>query len=145
MCITRYSLGHRLFCVVRLYELHHESPGYYSIGATWEWHHGYVTWSYLMATLWLHYGYAMAIAMAAVSGRREAVLWLSCQPGENKRICSSYGSLSLLLASQIAPCLPWVQQTMQTLNRISKTTVVVSMICKTHRRGVTSKCWSGSE
>ena len=92
-------LVNRLPCTVRLYELHHESPGYYSTGGTREWHHGYVTWSYLMTTLWLHYGYAMAIAMAAVSGRREAVLWLSCQPGENKHICNSCGSSSLLPVS----------------------------------------------
>ena len=37
-------------------------------------------------------GYAVAAAMAAASARREAVLWLPCQPGENKHVCSSYGS-----------------------------------------------------
>ena len=54
-------------------------------------------WSYIGATLWwcymrLFYGsviYAVAAAMAAVSARREAVLWLPCQPGENKRVCNS--------------------------------------------------------
>ena len=49
--------------------------------------------------LWLCYGYVVAAATAAVSARREAVLWLPCQPGENKRVCSSYGSSSLLPAS----------------------------------------------
>ena len=31
----------------------------------------------------------MAAAMAVASAMREAVLWLPCQPGENKSICSS--------------------------------------------------------
>ena len=37
--------------------------------------------------------------MAAVSARREAVLWLLCQPRKNKHTFSSYGSSSLLSAS----------------------------------------------
>ena len=37
-----------------------------------------------MASLWLCYGYVMAAAMAALSARREVVLWLPCQLGENK-------------------------------------------------------------
>ena len=45
--------------------------------------------------LWLHYGYVMAAALA----RREAVLWLPCQPGGNKHVCSSYGSWCLLPTS----------------------------------------------
>ena len=48
---------------------------------------------------WLYYGYVMGAATAAVSVRREAVLWLPCQPGENKRVCSSYSSLNLLPAT----------------------------------------------
>ena len=32
------------------------------------------------------------------------------QPGENKHVCSSYSSLSFLLATPLAPCLPWAQQ-----------------------------------
>ena len=35
---------------------------------------------------WLRYGYVMAVAMSQ----------LPCQPGENKRVCTSYGSSSLL-------------------------------------------------
>ena len=38
---------------------------------------------------WLHYGYVMAVAMAAASAGREAMLQLPCHPGENKRVCSS--------------------------------------------------------
>ena len=45
-----------------------------------------------MAMSWLRYGYVIAAAMAAASARREAVLWLPCQPGEDKRVCSSGGS-----------------------------------------------------
>ena len=45
-----------------------------------------------MAVLWLHYGYVVAAAAADAATSREAVLWLLCQPGENKRVCSSYGS-----------------------------------------------------
>ena len=51
------------------------------------------------AMLWLRYGYVVAAATAAASARREAALWLPCQSGENKRVCSSYSSLSLLPAS----------------------------------------------
>ena len=42
MHIMRYSLGHKLLCAVRLYELHHESHGCCCIGATLEQPHGYV-------------------------------------------------------------------------------------------------------
>ena len=49
--------------------------------------------------LWLRYGYVMAAATAIASDRRQAVLWLPCQPGENKHVCSSYDSLHLLPAS----------------------------------------------
>ena len=67
-------------------------------------------------TLWLHCGYVMAAAMAASllpasSARREAVLWLPCQPGENTCVCSSYCSLSLHPASDFLHGLPWVQHT----------------------------------
>ena len=89
----RYLLGHGL-CAVHLYELHHESPGSCYTGATLEQYHGYV-----MALLWLHFGYAVAATMAAVSARREAVLWLPFQPGENKHVCSSFVSPHLLPAS----------------------------------------------
>ena len=49
-------------------------------------------WSGIMVMLRLCYGYVMA----AVSAKKEAVLWLPCQPGENKHICSSYSSSGLL-------------------------------------------------
>ena len=55
-----------------------------------------------MATLWLHYDYVMAAAMATVSARRKAVLRPRCQPGEKKCVCSSYGSSCLLPASSRA-------------------------------------------
>ena len=44
-----------------------------------------------MALLWLLYGSVVAAATIAASARTEAVLWLPCQPGENKRVCSCYG------------------------------------------------------
>ena len=34
-------------------------------------------------TFCLRYGYVMAAAMAAASARREALLWLLCQPGDD--------------------------------------------------------------
>ena len=49
--------------------------------------------------LWLRYGYVMANATATESDRRQVVLWLPCQPGENKHMCSSSDSLRLLPAS----------------------------------------------
>ena len=52
-----------------------------------------------MATLLLHYGYVTAATTAPVSARREAVLCLSCQLGENKCVFRSYGSSYLLLVS----------------------------------------------
>ena len=65
--------------------------------------------------LWLHYDYVVTAAMVAESARRDAVLRLPCQPGENKCVCSSYGSLSLLPVSKLMPCLPWVQGAVQTI------------------------------
>lgn len=70
MHVTKYSLDHELFCVVRLYDLHHESTGYCSIGATLERHHDYVIYKVM---LWLHYGYPVATATVAGSAKREAV------------------------------------------------------------------------
>ena len=52
-----------------------------------------------MAPLWLRFGYVVAAAVAAMSARREAVLWLPFQPGENKHVHSSCGSPNLLPAS----------------------------------------------
>ena len=42
--------------------------------------------------LWLRYGYVVAAATIAASAKTEAVSWLPCQPGENKRVCGCYGS-----------------------------------------------------
>ena len=67
-----------------------------------------------MTLLWLHYGYVVAVAMAAESARRETVIWLPCQTGENKPVCSSMAP-RVSFQPQLAPCLPWVQQTMQTV------------------------------
>ena len=54
----------------------------------------------IMITLYrLCYGCVVAAAMAAASARRETMLWLPCQPGENKCVCISYGSSHLLPAS----------------------------------------------
>ena len=59
------------------------------------------------------YGYVMVIFWL--------LLWLLHQPGERlcygclvsqgrlNCVCSSYGSLSLLPASELVPCLPWIQ------------------------------------
>ena len=44
-----------------------------------------------------------------IRASRKAVLRLPCQPGENKHVCSSYSSSSLLPASQLTPCLLGVQ------------------------------------
>ena len=75
------------------YELHHESPDCCCIGYI-----GAASW---LCYVRLCYGYIVVVAasMAAASARRETVLWLPHQPGENKRVCSSYGSLSLFTAS----------------------------------------------
>ena len=35
-----------------------------------------------MTLLWLHYGYVVAVAMAAASASRETAIWLLCQTGE---------------------------------------------------------------
>ena len=38
------------------------------------------------------------------------LLWLLHQPGQNKHACISYSSSSLLPASLLTPCLPWIRQ-----------------------------------
>ena len=86
--------------------------------------------------LWLCYGYVMSI-MTASSARREAVLWLPCQLGENKCVCSSDGFSSILPASLFKPCLSFVQQTVcrvrynktiDITNRISNTLLSIDII-----------------
>ena len=52
-------------------QLRHESPGCCCTGTTLEQQHGYAIWGYVMAPLWLGYGYVVAAAMAAVPARRE--------------------------------------------------------------------------
>ena len=77
--------------------------------STLEWHRGYVIWGYVMAI------YVVAAATDAASARREAVLWLPCQLGENIHVCSSYGPSSLLPTSYLKPCLSWIQQIVWTV------------------------------
>ena len=72
MCITSYRLGDGLLCVVCPSELHQESPG---AAATLEPYHGYVIWGYAVATLLLHYGYAVTAA------RRDAVFGYHASQG----------------------------------------------------------------
>ena len=69
MHVTTYSLDHELLCVVCLYDLHHESTGYCSIGATL----GDIMIMLYKVMLWLRYGYPVAAATAAGSAKREAV------------------------------------------------------------------------
>ena len=47
----------------------------------------------------LCYSYVAAAATAAASARKEAVLWPPYQPGEDQRVCSSYGFSRFLPAS----------------------------------------------
>ena len=93
MRVIRYSLGHGLVSGLSLYELHHESTGCCCIGATLE--HILVMQSEFISRL--HYGYLMVILCPLLwLRRRNTVLWLPCQPGENKSVCSSYGSFQPL-------------------------------------------------
>ena len=87
----RCSLGHSLLCVVGLYKLHHESPGCCCIGATL----GNIMVMLYEVILWLCYGYVVAAATAAVSERRESVLWPLFQPGGNKGINMSAVPMAL--------------------------------------------------
>ena len=66
----KHRLEWRLLCMIRLYELHHESPDCCCIRVTWEQDHGYV-----FAVLWFCYGSCISqkrsCAVAAVPARRE--------------------------------------------------------------------------
>ena len=97
MCTVKYSLGHRLLCAVSLEELHHESSGCCCTGATLKRHPGYIIW-----------GYIMAAATAAASVRKEAVLWLPCQPGE--KTCPQFLQLLESPSSLLARALPILVQ-----------------------------------
>lgn len=99
----RYLLGHLLLCDVGVYTFHLKKPR--------------------------HYCCLMAVSTGSVMREDETaclLLWLLHQPRERKRGCSSYGSSSLLPASELMPCLPCVQrtvrcsQTIGILNGISK-------------------------
>ena len=59
MHVMRYSLAHGLLCGIPVIASP-ESPGCRCIRTILEQHHGYIIWDYVMATLWLPYGYAMA-------------------------------------------------------------------------------------
>ena len=55
------------------------------------------------------------------------LLWLLCQSGVNKLVCSSYDSLSFLPTTLLMLCLPWIQGTVCTM-RNSETSGKVSKI-----------------
>ena len=65
---------------------------------------------YVVATLWL--------VLWLLRQPEERLCYGCSEPGGNQRACSSHSSSRLLPASQLKPCLPWVQWT---LNRISRT------------------------
>lgn len=64
--------------------------------------------------LWLLYAVLWLLLWLLREPGERLSLWPLCQPGENKRVCSSYSILSLPPASQLEPCITWVQQTVQT-------------------------------
>ena len=71
MHVTRNLLSHGLFCAIQIYELHLESR---VITA--------VSWLCPLGQPRVERGCAvLSYVMAAASARREAVLWLLCQPG----------------------------------------------------------------
>ena len=78
----------------------------------------------------LHYG---CVRWVNHKGENTAclLLWLLCQSGENKCVCSSYDSLSFLPASLLASYLLWVQRTVPTV-RCSEMTGVVGRISETN-------------
>ena len=86
MCITRYSLGHRLFCVVCM------TFAMEALAAAVSGPH----WSDIMVMLYEVLLWLCCYLMAAVSAGREVVLRLPRQPGDNKRAYHSYSSLRLL-------------------------------------------------
>ena len=82
MCITRSLLGHGL-CAVCIYELHLESGGNYCC---------------IMA---------VSVELATRGENTECLLlWLLCQPGEKKSVCSFYGLSNLLPASSLTLTYP---------------------------------------
>ena len=126
MCITRYSLGCGLLCTVHLHEHHRESPGCCCFGL----YQSDTMFVLYEVMLWLHCDYVVTDALVAESARRDAVLWLPCQPGENKCVCSSDGFSSILSASLLKPCLSFVQRTVCRV-RYSKTIDIANRISNT--------------
>ena len=55
----------------------------------------------------------MSTATAAASARREAVLWLPRQPGENRPGYNSYRVWRLLPTSELSAYLSWAQRTVR--------------------------------
>ena len=59
--------------------------------------------------LWLCCGYITVmlwLLLWLLHQPGESVLWPPCQPGENKGVCSAFGSSWLPPASLLVPCLP---------------------------------------
>ena len=86
-----------------------------------------------MVMLWLHHSCVVVAAMTAASARREAVLRLPRQPGENKGVCSAFGASRLLPAFPVSalPTLGTANsvkgETIGIMNKISNTGAFVSM------------------
>ena len=85
-----------------------------------------------MVMLWLHYDYVVAAATATASARREAVLWLPHQPGDNERVCGSYGWLLESPSRVLARALP----TLGSVNSVTNKTIGL-----TDRIRDTGHCW----
>ena len=92
-------------------------------------HHDVLGWAWaifvIRAPLKKQQHYCCVMAVSSGSAMRGEnimclLLWLLHQPGENKCVCSFYSSSSLLPASWLTPCLPWVQQSVHTV-KYSKT------------------------
>ena len=101
--VTRYLLAHGMPCAVRRCGLNRESPGCSALGLHWS----DIAIVLPEAMLWLCYGY--------VTGMLWLLPQLLHQPRENKCVCGSSGSSSLLPASQVESCLAWVQRTLWTV------------------------------
>ena len=95
-------------------------------------HSDVLGWTWAIFVIWAppkkqqHFCCIMAVSVGS-SMRGENItcllLWLLHQPGENKCVWSSYSSSSLLPASCLTPCLPWVQWSVHTL-KYSKTAAI---------------------
>ena len=110
MCITRYSRVMRYFVQ---YACKNFPVKALAITAS-RLHWGSIMIMLCEVILWLLYAVLWLLLWLLCEPGERLCLWPLCQPGENKRVCSSYSSLSLPPAPQREPCLPWVQQTVQT-------------------------------